>query len=225
MESIYEYHICREEQEQDDGNHIQLPCDCFLINLYFRHVLQLDYPQRAVIPMASFCQPFLVPCDAFSALGPTILHEMFSETGVSQDFLDAATPHILSFALDMVEGTTRSAGRALLPVALVVLVATPYDDRDEMERAIRESTTEEARRVIVTVPATKSAIDEALQNVRIDEGSCTTRECSICLEDFCNGLEPEVVCMPCSHLYHRSCIVRWLQTSHLCPMCRFPMPT
>ncbi|XP_062149961.1 probable E3 ubiquitin-protein ligase RHC2A [Alnus glutinosa] len=226
MESIYEYHIGREEQEQDDGDQIQLPCDCFLIHLYFRHVLQLEYPQRAFIPIASFCQPFLVPCDAFLSLGSTILHDMFSETGVSQDFLDAAVPHILSFAFDMVEDTTtrRSVGRALLPMALVVLVATAYDERDEIERAIRESM-EESRRAIATVPAAKSSVDEALRNVRIDDGSCTARECSICLEEFCSGLEPEVVCMPCSHVYHRGCIVRWLQRSHLCPLCRFPMPT
>ncbi|KAK4567175.1 hypothetical protein RGQ29_003128 [Quercus rubra] len=71
-------------------------------------------------------------------------------------------------------------------------------------------------------PATKSSI-AALKKVKID-GSCTSSDpCSICLNDFCDG--SEVMVMPCLHLYHKDCIVRWLETSHLCPLCRYPMPT
>jgi hypothetical protein len=31
--------------------------------------------------------------------------------------------------------------------------------------------------------------------------------------------------LPCLHHFHRRCIVRWLEISHMCPMCRHPMPT
>ena len=69
-------------------------------------------------------------------------------------------------------------------------------------------------------PATKSSI-EALKKVRID-GSCSSND-SICLDDFCDGFE--VMVMPCLHLYQKDCIVKWLETSHLCLLCRYPMPT
>ncbi|KAK7849382.1 e3 ubiquitin-protein ligase rduf1 [Quercus suber] len=31
--------------------------------------------------------------------------------------------------------------------------------------------------------------------------------------------------MPCSHIFHRQCIVEWLNNSHCCPICLFKMPT
>lgn len=217
MGSIYEYRIWEEDRE--DQNHVSdsPPCDCFVIKLHFRHVLQLEYPQRTLIPMAAFHQSFTVPCTAFFNLGPTILHDVLSDTGVSQDFLDALAPEMLSFASDTANNNaTQNVGGA---IGLLVFVTTAYDDRREIERAIREST--EITRMALTVPATKSSI-EGLKKVKIDL-SCTIKECSVCLEEF--RIELEVMRMPCSHLFHKDCIVRWLETSHLCPLCRFPMPT
>ena len=217
MESVYQYHCCEDDQNDLPNNTTQLPCHCFLIRLYFYHVLGLEYPQRNLVPLTSFNQSTLVPCNAFFVVGPTILANLFSNTGVSQDFLDTATPSILSFASVMFNDA-RNIGRVLFPIAVFVLVVTPYDERDQIDRAIRESM--EAR-TVKTVPAAKSSID-GLKKVRIDD-FCSIRECSICLEEFCDGLE--VVCLPCLHLYHKDCIVKWLHTSHLCPLCRFPMPT
>uniref|UniRef100_A0A2N9FHF9 Uncharacterized protein n=1 Tax=Fagus sylvatica TaxID=28930 RepID=A0A2N9FHF9_FAGSY len=115
---------------------------------------------------------------------------MFSETGVSQDFLDTAIPHILSFATDMFNDTN-NVGRVQFPIALYVLAVTPFDDRDQIDRAISEFTRESMEtRMIKTVPAAKASI-EALKKVRVDV-SCTARECSICLEEFCIGLESRV---------------------------------
>ncbi|KAF4351065.1 hypothetical protein F8388_013170 [Cannabis sativa] len=42
--------------------------------------------------------------------------------------------------------------------------------------------------------------------------------CSICLEDMSVGLE--VIKLSCEHKYHEECIVKWLQISRFCPMCR-----
>ncbi|XP_058081404.1 uncharacterized protein LOC131229455 [Magnolia sinica] len=58
-------------------------------------------------------------------------------------------------------------------------------------------------------------IEALLETCQIDRWDYT-KDCSICLE----LLSEEVVHMPCSHLFHRSCIGRWLEISDLCPMCR-----
>ncbi|KAL3736733.1 hypothetical protein ACJRO7_025640 [Eucalyptus globulus] len=47
--------------------------------------------------------------------------------------------------------------------------------------------------------------------------------CVICKEEI--SRDEEVVCMPCKHMFHHECVVRWLNESNLCPLCRFQMPT
>lgn len=68
------------------------------------------------------------------------------------------------------------------------------------------------------VPASKSSI-RALKKVEIQD--CST-QCVVCLEDF--RLGATATSMPCSHYYHRDCIVKWLKQSNRCPLCRFEMP-
>lgn len=78
----------------------------------------------------------------------------------------------------------------------------------------------------VLIPASESAI-EGLEIVRLDcEIIGHTPSCAICLKDFAQQEEEEgmVTRMPCSH-YHGDCIVEWLHINHLCPMCRYPMPS
>lgn len=98
------------------------------------------------------------------------------------------------------------------------------------------------------IPATKSSI-EGLEKVRVDnlEGEEEEEQCSrpkkrsrqscvICLDpldaartteeqDSCAEQEVTINRLPCSHLYHGECIVMWLKINHMCPMCRYPMPT
>ncbi|KAF5180720.1 hypothetical protein FRX31_029688 [Thalictrum thalictroides] len=42
--------------------------------------------------------------------------------------------------------------------------------------------------------------------------------CSICLCEFCSGVK--IVHMPCKHLFHEECIIRWLNKASTCPLCR-----
>lgn len=48
-----------------------------------------------------------------------------------------------------------------------------------------------------------------------DEG----KRCAICLDDF----EPkeEVMLTPCNHMFHEDCILPWVKSHGLCPVCRF----
>ncbi|PRQ53972.1 putative transcription factor C2H2 family [Rosa chinensis] len=79
------------------------------------------------------------------------------------------------------------------------------------------------------VSATTSSI-MSLQKVRIDSLEEDTIKqnpsCAICINDFAEGgVDQLITLLPCAHHYHLDCIVPWLKTSHLCPLCRYPMPT
>jgi hypothetical protein len=55
----------------------------------------------------------------------------------------------------------------------------------------------------------------ALEVVKIEE---TNSECAICLQDLLVGAEAAK--LPCSHVYHCGCIVKWFDRSNQCPLCR-----
>ncbi|KAK4402719.1 E3 ubiquitin-protein ligase RING1-like [Sesamum angolense] len=64
----------------------------------------------------------------------------------------------------------------------------------------------------------------AVNGGKDDDGASMMAEesCSICLEEFSDGgLGTR---LPCSHMFHENCIVRWLQGNHVCPLCRFELP-
>ena len=45
-------------------------------------------------------------------------------------------------------------------------------------------------------------------------------ECAICLED-CNMIWKR---LPCGHMFHRSCIRKWMKNKKTCPLCRREFP-
>ncbi|XP_038885922.1 E3 ubiquitin-protein ligase RING1-like [Benincasa hispida] len=222
MDTLYDYHIWQPQEGEGDlnvtmSNSHLLPCDCFLFHLHFRHVLQSNHPQEFHLLLNSSLSSFLIPCNVFLATGSSILIAVFSDTGVAQDFLDTAVPDVLSVAAD-IACNPLNAGRRILPLAVSVLVVSPYNEREEIGRVLRESSAQPFK----TLPASETAI-EGLKNVDIDVGGeLLIGECRICLDELMNGME--VTRLPCAHVYHRDCIVKWLETSHLCPLCRYAMP-
>jgi hypothetical protein len=44
--------------------------------------------------------------------------------------------------------------------------------------------------------------------------------CSVCLEELSSPDGAELLRMDCSHLYHRRCILPWLEKRNSCPNCR-----
>ncbi|PRQ29354.1 putative transcription factor C2H2 family [Rosa chinensis] len=87
---------------------------------------------------------------------------------------------------------------------------------------------------IVTVQE-RSGGDESSNKVRFDslevkEEEQEEEECVICLEGLSDFGPKSVTHLPCSHIYHGDCILKWqekTQKSRLlcsCPVCRCPIP-
>lgn len=117
----------------------------------------------------------------------------------------------------------------VLTVSLSVTAVT-YDDGHEHHHNVEEQVVERAKREALNsirmVPATKESI-QALKELNDNEISLDTtiEQCSICLEKLSFEEKMKVVETPCSHVYHKECIVRWLENCHMCPLCRYRMPT
>ncbi|XP_004300879.1 PREDICTED: uncharacterized protein LOC101313611 [Fragaria vesca subsp. vesca] len=82
------------------------------------------------------------------------------------------------------------------------------------------------------IPATESLI-EGLKKVRLDDLEDVVRQmpCSICMEALDHFVAAEegtdhqhiIARLPCSHIYHGDCIIPWLKTNYVCPLCRSPV--
>ncbi|CAK8579665.1 unnamed protein product [Lathyrus sativus] len=76
------------------------------------------------------------------------------------------------------------------------------------------------------VPASKEAIERMKTTCDLNDTKLRDICCSICMDEFDDVDETSKICrMPCSHVFHEQCIVKWLQTSNTCPLCRYSMPT
>lgn len=76
-----------------------------------------------------------------------------------------------------------------------------------------------------TPPASRKVI-ESLPIIRIEQQHIEQRlECPICKELFYATVESLVVQLPCRHLFHKECIVPWLQQHNTCPVCRYELET
>ncbi|XP_004298916.1 PREDICTED: probable E3 ubiquitin-protein ligase HIP1 [Fragaria vesca subsp. vesca] len=71
-----------------------------------------------------------------------------------------------------------------------------------------------------------------LEKVALDSLEAAVRQmpCTICMDDLDhvdaaeegNDHQRIIARLPCSHIYHEGCIVLWLETNHICPLCRSP---
>ncbi|KAF5459792.1 hypothetical protein F2P56_019710 [Juglans regia] len=124
--------------------------------------------------------------------------------------------------LRFAEGFTRlSIFVAFVDIKKVIKLEVRADsDTDSESDSDSESSYEsDSDSELYTMAATRSSI-EALEKVTLEEGR--GENCMVCMAEYEDGME--VTRMPCSHLFHGDCIVKWLLTSHLCPLCRYPIP-
>uniref|UniRef100_A0A5B6YT66 RING-type E3 ubiquitin transferase n=1 Tax=Davidia involucrata TaxID=16924 RepID=A0A5B6YT66_DAVIN len=212
--------------------HLPESYDCFFFRIRVSYML--EQPNHNLAVVNSFNQSVGIPRDLFvddqdfvylllssnfriakANLPPDIIEEIINQVSNFGESLmnDACNAHKVLAILVDIRNTT---------------LQQPDENQDEaidrVNRAIQEPRREEviAFRPRPRPPAYKSPIQALEKTTLLDFDSSSLKECAICLEKLSVGLE--IVGMPCSHIYHGDCIVRWLQRSNLCPLCRFPMP-
>jgi hypothetical protein len=71
-----------------------------------------------------------------------------------------------------------------------------------------------------SLPLTDLEKHALLKKIEIDTDQiCSQPSCPICGEDYVP--KEETVQIQCSHFFHESCVMPWLEMKHSCPICRF----
>lgn len=75
-------------------------------------------------------------------------------------------------------------------------------------------------RVKLVVHHSSSVLVRMVKSMEVDENAVNDN-CMICLETL--GKERELMCMPCSHLFHGDWATTWLENGNSCPVCRYDL--
>ncbi|KAK4254130.1 hypothetical protein QN277_009555 [Acacia crassicarpa] len=106
-------------------------------------------------------------------------------------------------------------------IPLVIEIIVELNENVNLEDVVGD-TEQEIRMIPTSEEVIRSLEKMELREDEDDADSFKKDACCICLEDFPDNAE--VSTMPCHHVFHHNCIVQWLKTSHLCPLCRYSMP-
>ncbi|KAG6532773.1 E3 ubiquitin-protein ligase RING1-like [Zingiber officinale] len=92
-----------------------------------------------------------------------------------------------------------------------------------LEQLIQQLTENDPNRY-GTPPAAKSVVAN-LPDIKISLELLASDEaqCSVCMDTFEMGNEAKQ--MPCKHIFHKNCILPWLELHNSCPVCRYELPT
>ncbi|CAJ1973209.1 unnamed protein product [Sphenostylis stenocarpa] len=201
--------ICLEKfrlgEDEEKVKFSWMPCDHAFHHHYFLSILVLDPPY------SNFFAPESI--DEVSGTIRTLAEEIFefcsdTESSEYQEF-----PLKLDIIVDLVPAED----------------TVPEEESEEEEEEIDNAVIEESmQQDAAMIPASSEAIHSLKTFTILPSSKRRTEECNICLEQFRVRENEENVkfsSMPCHHVFHHYCIVKWLQISHTCPLCRYPMPT
>jgi len=201
--------------------------DYICIKVRVRHELCVNPPQypSLILPFdwVFYAQTMFVPYHEFHQNSLLYMQTYFSNAIIPYEVMYTCMPQVMTY-IDNVRNSYpnphyESPRIRVLPLVLDISVRMLFENHNDFvtNMAALVNTMGETQ----FVPATKDAI-ESLEKVKVEDCD-TMKMCVICQVEFNIGME--VTKMPCDHLYHHECIVQWLETSHMCPMCRHPLPT
>ncbi|KAK3189864.1 hypothetical protein Dsin_029425 [Dipteronia sinensis] len=166
---------------------------CFIVQFYY--TTEFEYSHRSLESLANVLQ-----CQHFHIQFPQIY---------TRDEDSLLSKLLASFLTneDLPDDVQKTMASIIVDVTKSIVCSTPNTGHKVEPILVQFG--------IVNVISMK---ENSLFTHVIEEGSLKGEQCVICLEEFSSG-ELEIVLMPCSHVYHRNCITKWLQTTLHCPTC------
>ncbi|CAL9220642.1 unnamed protein product [Arabidopsis halleri] len=143
------------------------------------------------------------------------LNNFLKEAGISDHSIALAM-----YQIDYVAQITSSASNGYSPgCALQVSLYIFLRDDPHIEEAVQVSFDETTN--ICLGPASKLMVKSLTRKI-YNKINYTGERCTICLEEFNNG--GRLVALPCGHDFDDECAVKWFETNHVCPLCRYELP-
>ncbi|KAK7311545.1 hypothetical protein RJT34_09762 [Clitoria ternatea] len=186
--------------------------DYFHVKVNVTHEVCVAYGQLVPINRFLFQGSMFVPVQDFLEDGPLCMRACFDDQIIPDSFLHEIMPNVTAYSRAEVQ-TSHPDSHNVTPnfrvfnLVLAIFITVIHEETNMSQ--------------VRMVPASKTAI-ESLQKAKLQDNA-TMEKCTICLTEF--DKDAQVLLMPCKHVYHEECLIQWLQASHMCPLCRYPMST
>jgi len=150
----------------------------------------------------------LIPSHDFFREGQILLQSLLSGLSFSIEAIEEITEGVVSTVQELFEVgfLPLESQHRIIPLSVTIIIL------DNVIHAVGE--------VSRMKQSDESIIKRFLKKRSVMQES---EDCCICLEDL--DMNCECYTMPCHHHFHLHCILTWLKTSRVCPLCRYPLPT
>ncbi|KDP31213.1 hypothetical protein JCGZ_11589 [Jatropha curcas] len=177
----------------------------------------IGYESRELISKRSIHVPASnLPLD--QALAQKRALEVINNMRIPEHVKDEILEELLSVLEEKISASSNavSGTRIVIVVGIALVKWQGLNNRQFEDLIIRRAEMQSMEDKAKPIPASKESI-EALETVAFDE----LKECVVCMAEIETGTEG--IRMPCLHFYHQDCIKKWLQSSRVCPLCRYEM--
>lgn len=215
---VYEFKVAQSDSpaiaESDAGE--------FQIDLKYR-----KFQARSRSPEIELRRSLRFPHSGAEASMATSMSDLLQEFEVPDQVRENMATHFRFCLERLSRWNSRRSGVIMVTTSVDVREISPEKAAEvhrRMETGRGESDRPVAPRSVEAAPApAKRSAVEALARERVSSGEGgEERECGICLDRMVAG--EEMIRMPCLHVYHMDCIIRWLDRNHFCPFCHFKLP-
>ncbi|XP_015876136.3 E3 ubiquitin-protein ligase At3g02290 [Ziziphus jujuba] len=186
-----------------------------LSSLYFNNY-SLQHPQLCHLFVHDSLSRFGLPQTVTDRLASHVVDAALAQTG--SFYLNAAVEPVVGL-LPPVDGHDDGQNFQFIDDQLIIDQTTrrssPSSSRSRTRTRTQRTRTQVVDRLQMTTHERVAAEDH------IDGDNGELDGCCICLEEFTAGTE--FLRFGCKHVYHQSCILKWLNNQNSCPLCRRPL--
>ncbi|KAG6596836.1 hypothetical protein SDJN03_10016, partial [Cucurbita argyrosperma subsp. sororia] len=197
------------------------PLPGYPFNIVYETLTTITVDAQFSLPLRELEDPLF--CRAY-------IEEFLSSYNLDATINNAIAQRIASFVVQMACGNYEMTFYIVAEIDYIQMfwldqsaIAAEEEEEEEEEEDEEEEEEEEEEVIFDNFSERRGAPETAIERLKKEKfdgfGGEDLGNCSVCYDEMKEGGE-ELIRIPCGHVYHKSCVLTWLQRNNSCPLCR-----